>query len=266
MIGAVRGHARSPWRRVDRGVAPVLLESTGTMALWLLHHLDPPQAGHAGPVLRGAGLEVVDCVVSAGDRLPGLDEVDGLVVFGGNESASDLAGHPYLEREAELLAAAVEQEVPVLGICLGAQLLARSLGATVERLPMREVTYGMPETLDAGRADPLFADAPPIPAPHWNEDAFELPAGAIELQERSAQGVEAFRMGPCAWGVQYHPELDGEMLDTWYERYGNLIEEAGISEASARREDARHAAAQRTAAEHLFGAFAGWSLARRSPA
>ena len=236
------------------------------MALWLLHHLDPPQIGHAGPVLRDSGLETVDCVVPAGDPLPGLDEVDGLIVFGGNESARDLDRHPYLAAEVELLAAAVAREVPVLGICLGAQLLARSLGAAVERLPMREVTYGVPGTLDAGRADPLFADAPPIPAPHWNEDAFELPAGAVELQERTAQGVEAFRMGSCAWGLQYHPELDGEMLDTWYERYGNLLGEAGITESSARREDARHAAGQRTAAEHLFGAFTRVVLARRSPA
>jgi GMP synthase (glutamine-hydrolysing) len=236
------------------------------MALWLLHHLDPPQTGHAGRVLREAGVETMDCVVSAGDPLPGLDEVDGLIVFGGNESARDLDVHPYLAHEAELLAAAVEREVPVLGICLGAQLLARSLGARVERLPMREVTYGVPETLDAGRADPLFADAPPIPAPHWNEDAFELPEGAIELQERSAQGVEAFRVGSCAWGVQYHPELDEEMLDTWYARYGDLLGEAGITEASARREDLRHADAQRVAAEHLFGAFAEVVARRRSPA
>jgi GMP synthase (glutamine-hydrolysing) len=236
------------------------------MALWLLHHLDPPQTGHAGRVLRTAGLETVDCVVSAGDPLPGLDEVDGLVVFGGNESATDLERHPHLVGEVDLLAAAVAQEVPVLGICLGGQLLARALGAPVRRMARREVTYGVPATLGAGRADPLFADAPPIPAPHWNEDAFELPEGAVELQERTGEGVEAFRAGPCAWGLQYHPELDDEMLDTWYARYADLLGEAGITERAARLADARHRAAQREAAEHLFGAFARVVAGRRLPA
>ena len=233
------------------------------MALWLLHHLDPPQTGHAERVLRAAGADVAHCHVGAGDPLPDLAEVDGLIAFGGHESVRHLDAHPHLQAEGRLLAEAVEREIPVLGVCLGAQLLARSLGAEVDRLERRRIAYASPAPTAAAASDALFAGAPPVPAPHWNEDGFDLPEGAVELQARTDAGVEAFRAGSCAWGVQYHPELDLPMLDAWYAAWGDLLAEAGTTEAAARREDAHHAEAQRAAAEHLFGAFAGVVAQRR---
>lgn len=226
------------------------------MRTWLLYHLDPPAAGHAPSVLRDAGLSLAHCQVSAGESLPRLDDVAGLVVFGGRQSARDVDEDPYLAAECELLGAAVQKAIPVLGLCLGAQLLARSQGALVQRMGRRQIGWAHPRFLAAAAVDPLFAGAPPIPAPHWNEDEFGLPAGGIELQERSGPGVEAFRVGECAWGLQYHPEVDAAMLDGWYSKYGGMLPEAGLTESDARREDARHLSAQATAAKHLFGAFA----------
>lgn len=236
------------------------------MRTWLLHHLDPPMAGHALPVLRRAGLRIADCRVSAGEELPGLDDVAGLIVFGGPQSARDLDEHPYLRAECELLERGVRARTPILGLCLGAQLLARSQGAPIKRMARRRVDWAQPRRLDAADSDALLAGAPPVPAPHWHEDAFPLPAGAVELQERSGPGVEAFRVGDCAWGVQYHPELDAAMLDAWYAEYPQMLEEAGTTEAAARREDARHLPAQRLAAEHLFGAFVTVVRSRSLPA
>lgn len=235
------------------------------MRTWLLHHLDPPMSGHALPALRRAGLPIAECRVSAGQRLPELEDVAALVVFGGDESACDLDVHPYLAAECELLERVVLAEIPVLGLCLGAQLLARSQGARVKRMDRMRLDWAQPGPLEAAGSDPLFAGAPPIPAPHWHEDAFELPAHAVELQERSGSGVEAFRVGKCAWGVQYHPEVDAAMLDAWYACYPRVVTEAGTTEAAARREDARHLAAQRLAADHLFGAFADVVRSRSRP-
>lgn len=213
-------------------------------------------AGHALPVLTRAGMSVAHCQVSAGDELPGLQDVAGLVVLGGDESARDLEALPYLAAECDLLERAVQAEIPILGLCLGAQLLARSQGAPVQRMARSRLDWACPRPLDAAANDPLFAHAPPVPAPHWHEDAFALPAGAVELQERSGSGVEAFRVGACAWGVQYHPELDAAMLDTWYASYPDSVTAAGTTEEAARREDAHHHVAQKRAAEHLFGTFA----------
>lgn len=226
------------------------------MRTWLLHHLDPPMAGHALPVLLQAGLPVAECRVAAGEELPGLDDVAALVVFGGDESARDLEALPYLAAECDLLERAVQAEIPILGLCLGAQLLARSQGAPVQRMARSRLDWACPRPLDAAASDPLFAHAPPVPAPHWHEDAFALPPGAVELQERSGSGVEAFRVGACAWGVQYHPEVDAAMLDRWYATYPTSVTEAGTTEEAARREDALHLPAQKLAAEHLFSAFA----------
>lgn len=222
----------------------------------MLHHIDPPMAGHALTVLSKAGLELAECHVFGGQELPRIEEIDGLVIFGGRESVRDLDEHPPLAAECDLIGRAVQAEVPVLGLCLGSQLLARSQGARVQRMERRQIGWAKPPLLDAAADDPLFAGAPPIPALHWNEDAFELPAGAVELQERAGPGVEAFRVGRCAWGTQYHPEVDADILDTWYAKYSGMLAEAGTTEEAARREAARHLEAQKIAAEHLFGAFA----------
>jgi GMP synthase-like glutamine amidotransferase len=148
--------------------------------------------------------------------------------------------------------------VPVLGVCLGGQLLAHALGAPVRRAPRRIVTWLELAALPAAAADPLFsALGSPIAALHWNEDVFELPPGATELLTGAPFGVAAFRAGERAWGIQFHPEVDGPALDGWYADYGAWLGQAGVSEARARAADERHLPGQTRLADRLFGAFAG---------
>lgn len=220
-----------------------------------LHHLDPPVRGHAARVLRAAGLEIQEVHVMAGDELPDLDAVGGIVAFGGHESARDR--HPPLAAEARLLRDAVEREVPVLGICLGGQLLARALGAPVRRAPRRTVAWSEIQPLPAAAEDPLFGGLPERPVVlHWNEDFFELPEGAVELTTRVGPGVEAFRAGTRAWGIQFHPEVEQPDIDTWYAWGERALAEAGVDEERARADDARHLPGQARLADALFGAFA----------
>jgi GMP synthase (glutamine-hydrolysing) len=223
-----------------------------------LHHLESPFLGAAAAPLRAARLDHRDLL--AGDPLPDLGELDGIISFGGAQSVTELDRYPYLVAEAEFLRAATERGVPVLGVCLGAQLLAHALGGSVRRLPRRAVRW-----LELARIadDELVPD--PVYALHWNEDAIEPPPGAIELLERGGLGCAAFRIG-SAWGVQFHADVDGPVLDGWYERYGDWVTAAGVTIDAARAADRRHLPGQPETAEAIFGGFVTRARAARTRA
>jgi GMP synthase (glutamine-hydrolysing) len=222
-----------------------------------VHHLEQPFLGLAEAPLRRAGVTIDERHLARGDALPTLDEVAGIISFGGGQSVLDVGRDPALRAEAKLLREAVDAGVPVLGVCLGGQLLAHALGAPVRRAPRRTVAWVELTALPAAAEDPLFAAlGSPVAALHWNEDVFALPPGATELLTGASPGVAAFRAGERAWGVQFHPEVDAPALDGWYARYGSWVREAGVSEARARAADARHLHGQAKTAELLFGGFA----------
>ena len=152
--------------------------------------------------------------------------------------------------------------MPVLGICLGAQLLARAAGGEVHHSG-RSIEWRELLPTEDGKRDPLFGALPePVPALHWNEDVIEPPPDAVELLARAGDGAEAFRVGGAAWGVQYHPDVDAEALDSWYDRYAAYIGEADVDALKA--EDRRREPDQRRASQALFGAFARLVAARTS--
>jgi GMP synthase (glutamine-hydrolysing) len=222
-----------------------------------VHHLERPDLGAAEAPLRAAGLDLDERTVAAEADLPALDAVDGILSFGGTQSARDARTDPALGAEVAWLREAVAAGVPVLGVCLGAQLLACSLGARVSRSPRRTIAWRWLEPLPAATGDALVGELPtPVPALHWNEDVFDLPPGATELFARAGDGVEGFRAGERAWGVQFHPDVSAESLARWYSSYGDWLAEAGVSLHEARAADARHLPEQEVLADRLFGAFA----------
>ena len=219
----------------------------------VLHNLADAFTGHAGPALRGAGLRLDERFLRAGDALPELSEVDGIVALGGEQTAND----PALEPQAALLREAAERGVPVLGVCLGAQLLAHALGGSVARLPRRMVAWAPIEPLPEAADDPVLGSLPAgAMALHWNEDGFEPPPAAVELLRRPGGSGEGFRYGDRAWGVQFHPEVDPANLEGWYRVGYQELSEAGVTEEQARAADALHLHGQRALSEALFGGFA----------
>jgi GMP synthase (glutamine-hydrolysing) len=149
----------------------------------------------------------------AGQALPPHDEVAGAVVMGGPMNVDEVERFPGLAAEREWLAEAVARQLPVLGICLGAQLLARALGAEVRPGKRQEIGFAAVEVADA--EDPVLGDlAPGAEVLHWHADVFELPDGATHLASSELTANQAFRVGN-AWGVLFHPEADYALVEAW---------------------------------------------------
>lgn len=156
--------------------------------------------------------------VGAGEPVPPLSGFDGVVSLGGPMSAGD--EHPGLAAERALLVEAAERGVPVLGVCLGAQLLAHAFGGAIFPNPSGR-TVGVSDVFltPAGRRDPLFGGLPEqFPVMQWHGDAFELPGGATLLATAPTSDNQAFRVGDRAYGVLFHPEVLAREAHDWLDR------------------------------------------------
>ncbi|MBN8885523.1 MAG: gamma-glutamyl-gamma-aminobutyrate hydrolase family protein [Rudaea sp.] len=147
---------------------------------------------------------------------PRLDRYKGLIVLGGPMNVEDRAQRAHLQTEIDVIGEAVAQGKPVLGICLGAQLLAHVLGGEVRRHRVSEIGWYDLATTDAGRGDPVFAplgEASPIF--QWHGYTFDLPAGATHLARTATCENQAFRHGTNAYGFQFHLEMDKPLIERW---------------------------------------------------
>lgn len=183
-------------------------------ALVLQHAWDDPPA-YLEALLRE---HHITCELIYVERapLPDLADYQAVIVMGGPQHVYADKGHPYLAEEKRLLRQAVTQELPTLGICLGAQLLASALGAEVRRHHSSEIGFFEIPLTEDGTRDPLFAGLPGYHlAFHWHQDVFDLPVNALHLASNETAPNQAFRYGPNAYGLQFHIELDDEMAHTW---------------------------------------------------
>ncbi|MBI5150366.1 MAG: type 1 glutamine amidotransferase [Candidatus Omnitrophica bacterium] len=174
-----------------------------------------------GIFFQKKGYQVKEIDLDAGGRLPrDLKDVGALVVLGGPMSVYEEDKYPYLKEEDALIKRAVAQGVPYLGICLGAQLLAKACGATVGKSPQKEVGFFPIRLTPEGQKDPLFRGLEREPEIfQWHEDMFEVPSGARLLAASPACPHQAIRVGPRAYGLQFHVEITGQTVRDWSEGY-----------------------------------------------
>jgi len=178
----------------------------------VVQHVEPESSYAVGEALAAVGIEIVLCRTYEDERLPRhIGDFDGLVVMGGPMSAISDAGFSTRRQEMKLLAEAIELEMPTLGICLGAQLLASAAGGRVIASSAGPEIGWAPIrfSTDATSSDPLFASSPvELTVLHWHGETYELPPGAVHLASSSANHQQAFRVGTCAWGLQFHLEIN----------------------------------------------------------
>ena len=142
-------------------------------------------------------------------------DFDAVMVFGGAAHPDQDAEHPWLPAEAEFLRLALSTDVPMLGVCLGAQLIARAAGAWVGPAERGEVAWHPVDLNEEGTKDPVVGVLPEhFDAFQWHYYTFELPGGAVLLAESGA-ARQAYRIGDRVWGVQFHPEVTRVMVDHW---------------------------------------------------
>ena len=192
----------------------------------------------------------------AGAAWPEVTELSGLIVFGGSMNCDQVDAHPFLARVRALLREAHDADLPVLGVCLGAQLLVRALELPVGRAPRRELGFPTIEVTPEGLADPVLGALPRRARMfQWHEDAFALPPGAELLARGQDGGLQAFRLG-SSWAVQFHPEVTADELDGWFASSGPSVRSVwGREPADLRAEVARRLPRANRLGEQLFRRF-----------
>lgn len=199
--------------------------TAGTPRLAVVQHEDGCPPGRFEGWLGEAGATVSVLRPDRGEALPAPGSIDGLVVLGGSMSATDDDRCPWLPAVRSLLGEAVGARLPTLGVCLGHQLLAVAAGGAVapnpagRQLGVRPVGL-RPPAQDDLLLGPLAGDGERLSV-HWNRDVVvEAPPGAVVLAVSPDGALQAFRVGERAWGVQFHPEVDGSIVRSWAERDG----------------------------------------------
>jgi GMP synthase (glutamine-hydrolysing) len=150
----------------------------------------------------------------ASDGVPSAADAEGFIFMGGPMSVND--NLPYISRELQLVQDAVARGKPVLGVCLGSQLIAKALGSRVYKNPVKEIGWFNVRFSEAARADRLFAglNGPELVF-HWHGETFDLPAAAELLASSDACRHQAFRVGTNVYGLQFHLEVTPEMIADW---------------------------------------------------
>ena len=215
--------------------------STSCRRALVLVHLEHEGVGRLGEWLPAAGLDLDELRLHAGDRVPDElgEEYAALVVMGGAMGVGDAERLPWLRDEMAMIRRTAEAGTPVLGVCLGAQLLAAATGGRVERGAVGpEIGASVVYLTEAAAADPLLSDLPPVSEVvqwHWDGVA-ELPPGATLLAASPAYPHQAFRVGEQAWGLQFHVETTPAMVERWAANDAEALREAGIDPVAAQQQ------------------------------
>ncbi len=225
----------------------------------VLQHLADEGLGTIAEALDGWGISALTIRIFDGEKVSArIEKANGLIVLGGPVGVYEAATYPYLSDEIELIKDALKENKPVLGICLGSQLLAAALGARVYKSGRQEIGWRpVKSSAAAAQNDLLWKEIEnQFTAFHWHGDVFELPAGAVSLASSSLTEHQAFRYGKNAYGILFHPEATREIIFSMTGDFADEAEQAGIAPAQILAYTEKHLSTFKATADKIFN---GWA-------
>jgi GMP synthase (glutamine-hydrolysing) len=231
--------------------------------IWVLQHHPCEVLGTIETALLEADLGYRYVRGFDDEPIPGeMDDADGLVVLGGPLSVNAQGQYPFLRAEIALIRSALAADKPVLGVCLGSQLLASALGARVFHGERTEIGWLPVYLSDAAANDRLFRGAPAsFVTCIWHGDVFDLPAGATSLAYSDKTPCQAFRYGEAAYGLLFHLEVTPEIVSCAVDTFAAQIKAAGLDKEQCIREGHRYVPAAQALGRQVF---ARWAALCRS--
>lgn len=224
----------------------------------MLQHTPCETLGTMEDVLRGQQVQFSYIQTHAGTPVPGeMDDRVGLIVMGGPMGVYEQAKYPFLCNEMRLIESALKLGRPVLGICLGSQLLAAVLGAAVKKGMKKELGWHAVKLTESAAHDGLFAGVRTEFRPfHWHGDVFSLPRQAVGLASSQQTPNQAFRYGKNAYGMLFHLEVTQEQISQMVVDFADELREAGGTAAEITEQIPRHLPVLQQIAGEVFGHWA----------
>lgn len=226
--------------------------------IWVIQHTACETLGTIADALEGHALAWQYVRLFEGKPVPGeIADAGGLVVLGGPMGVYEQDRYPHLKDELRLIDSALRAGRPILGVCLGSQLLAAALGARVGRGPRKEIGWHPVRLSESASDDPLWTGMPhQFEALHWHGDVFDLPAGAVSLASSELTTHQAFRYGTSAYGLLFHLEMTEEMIGNMAAEFAGELREAGGDAAQIAAQSPANCARIEPIAEAVFGRWA----------
>jgi GMP synthase (glutamine-hydrolysing) len=186
----------------------------------IIKHVDIEGPGLIEYCLKQIKISYQILCLDADIHLPKLDDFTHIIILGGPMNVYEEDRYPFLRKEDLFIKEAIQRGKFILGICLGAQLIAKALGAKVSKAPVKEIGWYDVSLTRIGSRDPLFSNLPKrFPVFQWHEDTFEIPKAGKLVATSSLVPHQAFRYGDNAYGLQFHLELTEDMIQEWMETY-----------------------------------------------
>ena len=217
----------------------------------VLQHLEFENAGLIGNVLgkRGYELKKLDATCDDISAFP-VNEADIVIILGGPIGVYDGERYPFINQELKLIEKSLKSEKPMVGVCLGAQLIASVLGAKVQPMGKKEIGFSSLQLTDEGEKSPL-ALISTTPVLHWHGDQFEIPEGAKRLAETGICPNQAFSYENIL-ALQFHLEADLDYFEHWLVGHAAELSQARIDPVNLRNEGKKYQGDLRTKAEKIF--------------